>query len=68
MSRNTPFRSLSEMVQAGGFNATTAEEFQAIPDQEWDEHVRNTTRFSSWKDMLSAAGLEHLERKFKKLL
>lgn len=63
MRRHTPFRTFSEMVRASGFTVESAEDFAAIPDQDWDTFVRQATSFSSWEAMQAAAGREWVAAK-----
>lgn len=58
MLQNTPFESFEAMLSASGFKVETTEDFEAIPDDEWDAYVVKVTRFASWQDMLEAAGKE----------
>ena len=58
MNKYTQCASFDELVTSGGYNVTTPEEFQAIPDDEWDKHIRAKTRFNSWQEMLNQAGAD----------
>jgi hypothetical protein len=53
MRSNTPFANFEAMCAAIGVHS--AEEFTALPDDEWETHVRTTTRFQSWEEMQQAA-------------
>lgn len=50
------FQSANELFEASGFEIKTEENFKAIPDDKWDDFIRSNTSFSSWKEMLGAAG------------
>ena len=63
MRKHTPFGSFEAMITTSPFIVDTAEDFRAIPDAEWDAFVRQNTRFSSWNEMLSAAGAEWMKGK-----
>lgn len=52
------FADANELFGAGGFNAGSQEEFQAIPEDKLDAFIQSESAFSSWQDMLSAAGQE----------
>lgn len=56
MRGHTPFGSFEALAAASPFAVNSAEDFQAIPDGEWDAYIRQHTRFSSWRELLSAAG------------
>ena len=60
--RNTDFDSIEAMVQASGFKVETSEDFEAIPDEQWDIFVRERTRFTSWEEMKGAAVQEWAAR------
>jgi hypothetical protein len=65
MSRYTSYGSFKEFMNASGFPASTQEEFDAIPDDEFDQFVAASTKFKSWKDMLYKAGELYVEKKLK---
>ena len=52
---NTDFNSISEMIDASGFSVQTSEDFANIPDDEWEKHVCQHYRFTSWEEMKGAA-------------
>jgi len=58
MQRHTNFSTMEELIEVGGFKVETAEDFKAIPEQEWDEHIAKTTRFANWQEMMEKAGAE----------
>ena len=51
----TLFNSADELFEKSGYKIESQEDFNAIPDEPWDEFIRNNTSFSSWKEMLEAA-------------
>lgn len=55
MAQHTQSTRFSEFVRAGGFVFDSAEDFKAIPDDAFDEHVHQSTDFSNWHEMQSAA-------------
>lgn len=65
MLRNTDFPSVHAMFEASGFRVDTTEDFAAIPEEEWDEFVRERTRFSSWDEMKGAAVQEWAKRRME---
>lgn len=58
MRRYTNFDSMDALIEAGGFKVETTDDFKAIPDQEWDEHISKTTRFGNWQEMMNEASAE----------
>jgi hypothetical protein len=55
MRRNTQFSSVDDMVAKSGFEVNSIEDFKAIPDAEWDQFIRQHTRFGSWREMQEVA-------------
>lgn len=62
MLRNTEFPTISALIEASGFKVESKDDFTAIPEAEWDEHIRTHTRFSSWSEMMKVAGEEWVMR------
>lgn len=58
MERHTQHCNIDEFFKAGGFEFETEEEFEKILENELDQHVRESTIFKSWREMLNKAG-EH---------
>lgn len=57
------FSSLDELLQASGFKVESQEDFDAIPDDEWDKFIGEHTRYSSWQEMLNEAGARYAKKK-----
>lgn len=55
MLKYTRYSSIDALLEAGGFHAKTDEEFGAIPQKELDAHIKKTTKFRSWEEMLGEA-------------
>ncbi|UOR00188.1 hypothetical protein MUN81_22235 (plasmid) [Hymenobacter sp. 5317J-9] len=55
IAQHTQSTSFTEFVRAGGFVFDSAEDFKAIPDAAFDEHVRHNTDFPNWHEMQLAA-------------
>jgi len=62
LNRCSSFLSFDEFLTAGGFSAITDAEFEAIPDADFDLHVKSTTTYPSWEEMLSAAHEEYITK------
>lgn len=60
MHQYTQFDSIEELFSAGGFVVNSEHDYEAISDKDIDAHVTETTRFGSWKEMLTTA----IEAKF----
>jgi hypothetical protein len=63
MSRNTIFPSFEAMLEASGFNVESQEDFEKIPDEDWDRYVASSTSFLNWQAMLEEAGTEWAKTK-----
>lgn len=63
MRKYTSFSSMDELLAAGGYNIESQEDFEAIPDTEFDKHIAATTKFRNWEEMLSEATTQYVTRK-----
>lgn len=51
MSKYTSVSSFDRLLELGGFEVKSIEDFKAIPNEAWEECIRDHTSFNSWKDM-----------------
>lgn len=63
LQKFTSFGSIGELLQSGGFHASSAEDLKSLPQERLDEHVSKTTSFGSLKDMLMKAAEYYTQRK-----
>jgi len=63
MRRYTDFLTMDDMIKASGHEVKTAADFEAIPDDEWDNLVNERTRFKDWSEMKNKAAGEYAERR-----
>lgn len=64
MKKYTEFNSLEEMLKNCPLNANTVDEFEALAEtKEWNDYIRQHTRFDNWQDMLHTAVAERVKRK-----
>lgn len=63
MRKYTSFSSMDELLNAGGFKVDSQEDFEAIPDVEFDKHIAANTRFKNWEDMLGEATSQYAAKK-----
>ena len=56
MKRYTKHTTIDEFLESGGFEFETEEEFENLSEEQLDQHVRISTNFNSWRDMLAKAG------------
>lgn len=63
MKKYTSFSTMDELLKAGGFNVESQEDFEAIPDAEFDKHIAATTKFKNWEEMLNEATSHYVSKK-----
>lgn len=63
LAKHTHFASEDQLFEASGFKVETAEDFERIPDDEWDAFISESTPFSTWTEMLSTAATEWTKKK-----
>jgi hypothetical protein len=63
VSEHTRFADVGEFFDAGGFNVSSQEAFEAVDEATLDQFVRAETTFASWREMLNAAGAAWARRK-----
>lgn len=54
MKKNTKFSSLDEMLDKSPFTIETQQDFESIPDDLWDDFVRENSKFFNWEEMQQA--------------
>ena len=62
MQECSSFSSFADFLEAGGFEVNSPDDFKAIPDDEFDAHIAETTDFDSWESMQKAAVAEYLKK------
>ena len=62
MKSNTKFASFNGLLDESPFTVDTPEDFEAIPDAEFDTYVAEVTEFESWEDMLEEASTQYAAR------
>ncbi len=58
MRKYTSYPTMEVFIDASGYQVDSMDDFAAIPDADWDEHVRASSRFRSWEEMIGKAGEE----------
>ena len=58
LNRYTSFSSVEELFEASGFKVDNTEDFEKIPNDEWDEFISKNSIFKNWEEMLEKAGEE----------
>ena len=60
---HTRYGSVDAWFEASPFKLRTTEDFEAIPEAEWDDYVRTTSDFESWRALLDAARKQYIRAK-----
>lgn len=61
----TKVPSFEALFEAGGFKVESQDDFEGIPDAEWENVIRSYTSFSSWHEMQEKAAEEYFMRMLK---
>lgn len=64
MMMYTDFDSFEAFLEASPWSVESQEDFEAIPEDEFDEYVNEHTEFPSWDVMFETGGSRYFERKF----
>lgn len=63
MLEHSTFSTFFDFLEAGGFKVDSQEDFDAIPDEEFDTYISNSTQFDSWDEMIGVATEVYAYRK-----
>lgn len=63
ISKHTKFQNADEMFQASGFKMDTVEDWEAIPEDEWDVFIKSISSFADWEAMYGQASEDYLVSK-----
>ncbi|MGJ0354054.1 hypothetical protein [Aliarcobacter cryaerophilus] len=63
MLANSSFSSFEELISNSTFTITSQEDFNNIPEKEWDSYIKSVTKFSSWDEMKSKAFHVYMSKK-----
>lgn len=53
------------MFEKSDYPINSQEDFESIPQDNWDAFVNANTLFSSWQEMLNAAMMEQVKQHFE---
>ena len=62
IAEHSSFASFDELLAASPFKVETKEDFEAIPDAEWNAYIAANTSFESWEEMQHQAAGEYLAK------
>ncbi len=62
----SPYNDLEHFFAASGFEIKSTEDFEAIPDNEWEDFILNNTSFDSWEDMQKTAMKDYVQKQLFK--
>lgn len=63
IAAHSKFSDLDSLFAASGFKIDNAEDFKAIPDEDWDAFISANTDFSDWKEMQHRAHSDWVKSK-----
>lgn len=63
MQRHSRYSSFDALLDSSGFTVNTKEDFEAIPDDEFDTYIRSVTDFRDWRSMLNAGTEAYVAKK-----
>ncbi|MFA6849165.1 MAG: hypothetical protein WCS30_02350 [Selenomonadaceae bacterium] len=55
MRKYSHYKSFEKFLQGGKFNIKSQKDFEMLPEEQMDQHVKKHTIFSSWQEMLNFA-------------
>jgi butyrate kinase len=62
MKKYTNYSSFDELLEKGGFVVNSQEDFEKIPDDVFDKHISENTKFANWEKMQVAATEEYIAK------
>lgn len=66
LSKCSSFTSVEDLFEKSGFHVKSAEDFKAIPNDEWESFIAKNTSYESWSDMQRDAASEAISKRLKK--
>jgi hypothetical protein len=60
------YENLDSLFSQSGFKIESKEDFEAIPDNEWEEFIVNNTSFDSWEEMQKTAMTAYVKKQLFK--
>lgn len=55
MRKYTAYKTFDKFLAAGKFGIKDQSDFEALPEEKMDVHVKKSSRFSTWQEMLDFA-------------
>lgn len=66
IASHSEYPDLDSLFAASGFKIESADDFAAIPDDEWDKFIAENTDFESWAQMQQVAGAEFVKARLNR--
>ena len=60
------YTDLDNLFSESGFKIESKEDFEAIPDNDWEEFIVNNTSFYSWEEMQKSAMTAYVKKQLFK--
>lgn len=65
MAAHTNFSDMDAMLEESPWEVDSSDDFEQIPDSEWDRFVSEHTRFENWQAMMQEAVNEWARKKLE---
>ena len=65
MRKFTRYRNFEKFLQGGNFKIATQQDFEALPEEIMDAHVKKSTKFATWQEMLDFATDKYILQQMK---
>ncbi|TKX69257.1 hypothetical protein [Halorubrum sp. SP9] len=62
MTQYSEYEDFGEFIEDSPWTVESADDFEGIPEDEWDDYVRENTTFDGWENMQETAGSEWAKR------
>ena len=66
IAANSKYRDMNDLIESSGYEVVSKEDLEAIPDDEWEQHIAANTDFESWTAMQKSAFEGLLKRTLEK--
>ncbi len=63
----TEYNNIEEFLEDSKWEIENQEDFESIPEDEFDKYVEEKTDFSSWEIMLQTAGKKYIEKEISNI-
>ncbi len=58
--KNTNYSSVDELIEKSGFQIETQEDFDNVPEENWNKFISENSKFKTFQGMIDSAGEEYV--------